>query len=153
MTAPLNAPCTNIPCARCGYDPTAIVTSRWEFTIARRVHSLNAHRGNYGGQRWAYKRDRDAWQWEFKVARINARIPSAIAKRRVMLTRLYSGRERAFDVDNLVGGMKLVIDAMVREGLLIGDDPARAELHHGQRREATSGLAVVIEEFSDDRPV
>lgn len=148
MTAPLNAPCTNTPCARCGYDPTAVVTGRWEFTIARRVHSLNAHRGNYGGQRWAYKRDRDAWQWEFKAARINARIPIAIAKRRVILTRLYSGRERAFDHDNLVGGMKLVVDAMVCEGLLIGDDRERAELHHGQDKATASGLVVVIEEFA-----
>ena len=147
MTAPTNAACSSTPCARCGYDPAAIVTGRWEFEIARHVHSLNAHRGNYGGTRWAYKHDRDRWQWEFKVARINARIPTASGKRRVTLTRLYSGRERAFDVDNLAGGMKLVVDAMVREGLLLGDDPARAELHHNQNRAATSGLAVVIEEL------
>jgi hypothetical protein len=147
VTAPLNGPCTNVPCARCGYDPTAIVTGRWEFAIARPVHSLNAHRGNYGSTRWAYRHDRDGWQWEFKVARINARIPTAVAKRRVTLTRLYSGRERAFDVDNLAGGMKLVVDAMVREGLLLGDDRERAELHHGQDNAAMSGLVVVIEEL------
>jgi Holliday junction resolvase RusA-like endonuclease len=147
MTSPTNGQCANMPCARCGYDSAAIVTGRWEFAIARAVHSLNFHMGNYGGTRWAYRRDRDDWQWEFKVARINARIPIAIGKRRVTLTRLYSGRERAFDVDNLAGGMKLVVDAMVREGLMLGDDPARAELHHNQNRAATSGLSVVIEEL------
>ena len=147
MTAPTTTPCANMPCARCGYDPAAIVTGLWEFTIARQVHSLNAHRGNYGRTRWAYKQDRDGWQWQFKAARINARIPTAIGKRRVTLTRLYSGRERPFDTDNLAGSMKLVVDAMVREGLLLGDDPARAELHHNQTRAATSGLAVVIEEL------
>lgn len=147
MTAPYNTPCSSTACRRCGYDPAAIVTGRWELAIARTVHSLNAHRGNYGGTRWAYRRDRDEWQLAFKVARINARIPTATGKRRVTMTRLYSGRERAFDVDNLAGGMKLVVDAMVREGLLLGDDPARAELHHNQNRAATSGLAVVIEEL------
>src|ERR1700753_4125409 len=99
-------PCSSSACARCGYDPAAIVTRGWGFAIPRPVHSLNAHRGNYGGTRWAYKHDRDGWQWEFKVARINARIPLAIGKRSVTLTRLYSGRERAVDVDNLAGRME-----------------------------------------------
>jgi hypothetical protein len=135
-------------CLKCGHDPAAVVTASWDFDTDREVHSLNEHRGNYAGTRWAYKRDRDAWQWVLKIERIKQRIPTATERRRVTLTRIYSGRQRAFDLDNLAGGMKLVVDAMVREELLMGDGPKEAEIHYAQERSEKSGLRVLLEELS-----
>lgn len=135
------------PCVRCGHDPYATVSHRWVLTINREVHSLNAHRVNAGATRWAYKRDRDAWQWELKVARINERIPIAVAKRRVTLVRVMGKGQREFDIDNLVGGAKCAVDAMVREGLLMGDARDQVELVYEQKRAEKPGVIVIIEEF------
>lgn len=146
MRAPTGTAMT-AACARCGYNPAAIVTNRWEFTVTRKVHSANSYRVNSGSTRWAYKRDRDNWQSEFRLARVEQRILIAKGKRRVTLTRMYSGRERAFDHDNLAGGMKLVVDAMVREALLLDDRPEFAEIHYAQVKSEVTGLQVVIEDI------
>lgn len=117
-------------------------------TIDREVESLNARRVNVRGWRGGeYKRNRDAWQWLFKIERVNRRIPTATGRRRVTLTRLYSGRQRAFDRGNLVGGCKMILDAMVRESLIVDDKAEYLEDHYAQRRSATSGIVVLIEEL------
>lgn len=138
-------------CPRCGHDPSAVVLARWTISIEREIRSLNAHRGNYGAQRWAYKADREAWQQWFVVARRNQDIPAGTAKRRVTITRLIGYRQREFDHDNLVGGCKVVVDAMARAGLLVSDKPADVEVTYRQepRRTAQSGGAcIVLEELA-----
>lgn len=141
-------------CPKCGHNPQAVIGLRWSFFIEREVASLNAYRTNHGGSRWAYKRDRDAWHtWFIALGRQHC-VTTPPKVRRVTLTRLYAGRQREFDADNLAGGCKVVVDAMVRAGLLRGDDKASAEILYQQRKVAGSavtsvtGLEVLIEEFS-----
>lgn len=136
-------------CANCGHDPSATVGLRWSFFVNREVQSLNAHRGNYGGQRWAYAKDRDAWQQWFVVLGRQHCVTPASGKRRVTLTRCYSGRQRELDADNLSGGAKVVIDSMVRAKLLLNDDKASVEVLYRQRKVTTEpGLEVRIEELT-----
>jgi hypothetical protein len=144
-----------VTCERCGHDPDAQVRARWSFFVSAEVKSLNAHRGNYGAQRWAYKADRSRWQQWFAVLARNNGIPvgDEVPFRRVVLTRIYSGRQREFDVDNLAGGCKVVVDAMVRAGLLRGDDKASAQVTYRQRkitaiRGSEVGLLVELEELA-----
>ncbi len=149
-------------CARCGFDPNATVKSEHTFLVKRETPSMNARLVNSGPSRFAYGKERGVWVMEFRAARLNNKIPKAApnGRRRVTLTRVYGGKARGRDRDNLIGGMKAVVDAMVLEGLLADDTEARAELHYGQRKagkalipgeqwtpEAT-GLWVVIEDLA-----
>lgn len=140
-------------CRKCGHDPDAAVHDRWEFVVDREANSLNRSASN-NGSRWAqaeYRRRREHWAWSFRAARINARIPSAATRRRVTLTRLYSKRQRDYDLDNLAGGLKVAVDAMVLEGLIIGDAPHQVEIHYAQERSAVGGVRVLIEELAAPR--
>lgn len=138
-----------VNCPRCGHDPGAIVVGSWTFTIPIEVESLNAHRVNAGAkwQQAAYRKRRDAWQQWMRAGRLNHKIPTATSKRRVTLTRLYNGRQRAFDDDNLSGGCKPIVDAMVSERLVVGDDAAGVELGYLQVKAERVGLVVLIEEL------
>ena len=97
-------------CLRCAFDPDATISASWSFFIDREIKSGNSHIVNAAVTRFAYKRTRDAWQWEFRAVRQLQGTPSATKKRRVTLTRVYAGRCRAFDRDNLATGCKVVVD-------------------------------------------
>lgn len=135
-------------CLKCSYDPFATVLRSWEFLIERDPPSLNARLHNAGGRRWAYKRERDEWRSEFRAARVELGMGVALGKRRVTLTRVYGGRQKQRDLDNLSGGMKAVVDAMVLEAVLLDDSPDLAELHYAQHRGELRGLMVLVEELA-----
>ncbi len=135
-------------CPKCQHDPAAVVAASWSFHVDRDPPSLNSRLFNVGTKRWAYKRERDTWCMEFRTARILKRIAKASGKRRVTLTRNYAGRQQLRDVDNLSGGMKAVVDALVLEGLLVDDNAVSAEIHYAQARTTPVGLVVLIEELA-----
>lgn len=137
-------------CSRCGYDPDVKVTASWSFLIQRDPPTMNERIFNAGNSRWRYRKERDLWASEFMVARGNTRIPKARAneRRRVTLERVYNGRMQERDRDNLIGGMKPIVDALVMQGLILGDSPDLAEIHYNQVREPgtmSRGLRVTIE--------
>lgn len=134
-------------CLKCGYSPDAVVTASWSFHIDRDPPSLNTRLFNAGTRRWAYKRERDTWCMEIRAIRLLQRITKATTKRRVTLTRNYAGQQKERDADNLGGGMKCIVDALVLEGLLRDDNTASAEIHYGQTRTTPKGLVVLIEEL------
>ena len=135
------------PCAKCGHDPEARITALWSFHVHRDPPSLNARLFN--GQRgWMYRKERDAWVSEFRAVRLLQRIPKAVGKRRVTLTRNYAGRQQLRDRDNLAGGMKACVDALVIEGVIANDDAIGAEIHYAQARTTPPGLHVLVEELA-----
>lgn len=135
-------------CPKCGHEPDAVVSARWEFTIPRAVKSANAHSVNAGASRWAYAADRNAWSQWFAL-RLHELGPVAVlGKRRVTLTRVYAGRQREMDRANFISGCKPVLDAMVRAGWLRGDKPADVEDSYLQERGVTAGLRVLVEELA-----
>lgn len=135
-------------CARCGFDPMARVFAKWEMLIDRDPPSLNDRFVNAGAQRWRYKKERDEWHWLVRAARLNYRVPVAgQLRRRVTMVRLFNGRQRERDTDNLAGGMKAIVDALVLERLIVGDDPKSAEIHYTQTKGPLRGLRVIIEDL------
>lgn len=134
-------------CLKCGHDPSARVVVSWSFQVDRDPPSLNERLFNAGPRRWAYARQRDTWSLEFINARNLQRMPFAQNKRRVTLTRLYDGRQKERDVDNLFGGGKVVVDALVHAHILVSDAPRDAEIHWTQERGAR-GLRVLVEELA-----
>lgn len=135
-------------CPKCGYDADAEVIDSWTFLIERDPPSLNARIFNSGPRRWVYKRERDVWCWEIRAARLLQRIPKAVGRRRVTLTRVFDGRQQERDRDNLAGGLKSFVDAMVLEGMLVDDGETMAEIHYQQERAKPIGLRVLIEELA-----
>jgi Holliday junction resolvase RusA-like endonuclease len=134
-------------CVKCQHDPDAHVSASWSFSIDRDPPSLNARLFN-GPRGWKYRKERNAWCIEVRAVRLLQRIPKATSKRRVTLTRNYYGRQQRRDRDNLAGGMKACVDALVLEGLLRGDSEVDAEIHYAQARTTPAGLCVVIEELA-----
>mgnify|MGYP001612439401 CR=1 FL=1 len=141
------------PCVKCGHDPDAAVRASWSFTIEREVKSLNDHNVNVKGWRGAvYKKDRGAWVQWFQLMRVNHRIPLATGKRVVTLTRIMGSGQREFDRDNLHGGLKSALDAMVYTCLITGDSIAHATILYDQQRRSgpgvKPGLHVLLEELA-----
>lgn len=131
-------------CEKCGYDPNATVLASFSFVVERDPPSLNARVSNTIISGHKYRRERDVWCLELRRARLYFKIPYAIqirstwpmiaGKRRVTITREYGNKQRERDKDNLAGGMKPLVDAMVSESLLADDSPAHAEIHYQQKR-------------------
>jgi hypothetical protein len=125
------------------------VLASWTIAIPISVKSMNDRAVNVRGWRGRnYKRERDAWQWALKVCRINERIAISHSKRRVSITRVYSGSEREMDRANMIGGCKMVLDAMVREGIITGDSPRWLQDNYAQFRGEKSSTVITIEELA-----
>lgn len=71
------------------------------------------------------------WQVRANLARLRKEgvDPRARGPRRMHLTRIGA---RLLDEDNLSGGAKPIVDALVREGYLVDDSPEHAELVYSQ---------------------
>ncbi len=134
-------------CIKCAHDPDVLVTASWSFEIDRDPPSLNARLFN-GPRGWVYRKERDLWCIELRAVRLLQRIPKATSKRRATLTRCYTGRQQRRDRDNLIGGMKSIVDALVLEQLIRGDGEDDAEIHYGQERCRPPGLLVLLEELA-----
>lgn len=147
-TARRDQGCALPECEKCGYDSSAKVTAQWTFVIDRDPPSLNERLHNQGATRFAYAKQRNEWASWFKLARNNNRIPIAKKRRRVTLTRVYCGRQQQRDRDNLAGGMKPCVDAMVVAGLLCDDSDRWVQINYAQERGEHRGLRVLIEELA-----
>lgn len=90
--------------------------TRWTLTVPLPLLSANDRivNGRDKVSRAIYANRRDAWaQILTTLARYHG-IPAATGKRRVTFIRLMGKGQRAFDDDDLIGGCKLVRDAMRR---------------------------------------
>ena len=140
--------CALPACEKCGHDPSARIAATWRFLIERGAPSLNDRIVNAGPTAWKYRRERTAWGWELRAVRLLQRIPIAKGRRRLTLTRVYNGRQKERDRDNLIGGMKAVVDAITLEGLIVDDSPQMAEINYEQMVGTPVGLVVLLEEFA-----
>lgn len=135
-------------CRFCGDCETTPVGGSWRFFVPRQPPGANQRRVNAGAARFAYAKERDLWAWEIRAHRLRAAITPATGMRRVTFTRLFTGRGQLMDRINLAGGCKPLLDCLVREHLLVDDDPAHVLDHYHQRRhDVLSGLEITIEEL------
>lgn len=135
-------------CPKCGYRAEAVVTARWVLHLDKRLTSANLRTVNAGTSRWRYAKERDQWGWFLKAVARSVQVVPATAhtKRRVTISRLYCGRQREMDADNLMGGCKALIDALVRERVVHDDKAAWLELHVTQWRTVGEDMTVVTVE-------
>lgn len=131
-------------CIACGQALPDASPPTWTFIIQRRVPSQNEHLHNVGTARWAYKKSREGWRLCFVDVMNTRHVSRATGKRRVKFTRLYSGLERERDYDNLVGGFKVVLDAMVLARMLVGDDSKSLDSEYTQDKGKVTGVRVEI---------
>lgn len=136
-------------CAKCGFDSAVEVARSYSLFFDRQPPSLNDRIQNAGNSRWKYKSERDVWCLLVRAERMRLRVPIAVGKRRVTFHRYYGGRLKLRDAANFVGGLKCVVDAFVREKLLVDDAPAYLEDHYQQHKtESGWGLVVDIEDLT-----
>jgi hypothetical protein len=144
------SPASAETCPLCGGAPLAEVTARWGLFLKMDAPSQNNHVMNAGAGRWRYKRERGVWETYLRIHKVSAGVPDAERRRRVTFERCYSGKQRIADIANIIGGLKLVVDAMVRCGLLVDDGPAHFEGYYKQRKveAAERGTVITIEELA-----
>lgn len=67
---------------------------------------------------------------------------------KVEINRLYGFRKRSYDLDNLYGSCKLLLDAMVDLGIIPGDTPHHIDLVVKQEKspERTSFVEILVSE-------
>ncbi len=128
----------------------------WVLHIPMKPPNLNDHRVNRAGgkssgarsafaaQAARYRKARGQWGLLLRSQKQLARCPDATTKRRVLYVRIMGPREKEWDYDNLVGGGKMVFDAMIGVGLLVDDSSKWCEREYKQERGAESGLRVEV---------
>jgi hypothetical protein len=116
------------PCDACGYDPTLAVLLVGDLRLPVSYPSQNQlganARGNAG---FKYRKFRQDFAASLHHALATAAVPRATGRRRVWLRRVYRPGKRPYDVANLVGGGKAIVDVLVSRGLLIDDSPKHFE--------------------------
>jgi len=113
--------------------------------------SQNVVSGNRGSPktRRKYREIRDTYVIMLRNAKQWENIPDAEVLRRVIITRLYSGRGQARDRGNIVGGCKPLLDAMHMVNLLVDDKDEWCRDFYGQERGDRSGVIVELEELEN----
>jgi hypothetical protein len=121
----------------------------WAFFVPLPLPSLNDRVHNAKAGHWKYKKQREEWCAAVRVAAHDAGVAKAIGRRTLTVRRFYKGRQQERDYVNLVGGCKVVVDALVLEGLLVDDKPSLLEDRYEQMRvskEHESGTWFVLSE-------
>ena len=127
-------------CDLCLGDLDAKLGDQWEVEVDKPVKSQNYYRNN----RFSYTNDVDKWERELADVVARNSIWAAELKRRCIFTRLMGPGAHRFDMFNLYGGLKSVVDALVRLNVLVDDDPRWFEGYARQQRHAFHGIRIRI---------
>lgn len=132
-------------CRLCGGDELQPVGDAWEVIAEKAVRSQNYYRA----KTFSYSGAVDAWTRTLEVEVERLPIWAAEGKRRVLFVRLMGRSARPFDQFNLIGGLKPVVDAMVRLDVLVDDTPRYFEGYAWQERNQYQwhGLKIRIEDL------
>ncbi len=109
-------------------------TYRTEFEVARKLASQNKLKGNTKAGRYAYQQERAWWHKQFSMAVMAKWVTKASKYRIVRVTRIIGKGGKFFDMGNLVGGCKAMLDAMVNTGVLVDDSPTHCFISYKQVR-------------------
>lgn len=122
--------------------------SSWTFKVMELTPSQNRLARAYRHHA-VYKLLRDRMEGWVMVGRMNAQIPVATGKRKVTISRIVRSRRYLLDRGNFVGGCKPLLDAMIRQQLLVDDREALLEDVYEQRVDANAGVGHVVVTLED----
>lgn len=109
-------------CPACGFDASQPVLLLQRLRLSASFPSQNTlganRRGNAG---YHYRKLRQEFAAELHRALAATPVPPATGKRRVWLSRVYGPRKRPYDIANLIGGGKAIVDVLVARGVLVDD--------------------------------
>lgn len=136
-------------CVKCGFDPDAKMGQSWTATAESYAPSVNETGANTKINR-VYRQWRKRWEKQFGPWLKT--LPPAKAKRRVQITRVYSGRQRPYDRINFASGCKPLLDTLVEFGGLYDDSPTWCDDYYEQRKspDGKDYIVVTIDEFADE---
>lgn len=98
-----------------------------ELHIPEPTPSLNA----FYGVHWTKKaKIRKHWSWLVRAARMHVRVPMLPPEHCKLTIERYG--QRLLDRDNLIGGCKGLVDALVAEGFMVDDSPAHLTADYHQ---------------------
>jgi len=112
-----------------------------ELTIPEPTPSLNPMLRQFWSKR---HKDQKRWRWLVRAARLEANYYPAAPIQRARVTVTRHGK-RILDTDNLYGGVKGLVDLLVKEGILVNDTPDHVELVMLQTRTKQPKTTVQIE--------
>lgn len=101
---------------------------------------------NKRGNRFLYKKLRD--QLEERIICLMHGRGNETERKALKIVRHWGPRKRAFDDANLVGGFKILIDAIVRSGHLKDDDPTHFKGYYFQRKSTTGFGWIEVKELA-----
>lgn len=109
-------------CDACGFDAgqpvAAVATLRLDASYPSQNQLGANRRGNAG---YHYRKLRQEFAAELHRALAATPVPPATGKRRVWLHRVFGPRKRPYDIANLIGGGKAIVDVLVARGILVDD--------------------------------
>lgn len=101
---------------------------------------------NKRGSRFLYKKMRD--QLESRIIALMRGQGEETERKALRITRHWGPRKRAFDEANLVGGFKILVDAIVRSGHLCDDSPDLFKGYYFQKKSDTGFGWIEVKELS-----
>ena len=111
--------------------------------------SLNEMKGKH----WSFHhRLRKHWSMLILIARVQAQIPPSEPLDKLGVKIIREGR-RLLDLDNLVGGTKVVTDSLREQRLIIDDSPEHVSLSYEQRKVPKSGYPRTLIEITGGSPL
>lgn len=120
------------------------VRQSWTFDIEMNMPSANTVKRHLWGGRdrtWYSRFKKDlAWMLKLKAQWV----PRATGPRKVTVTRLIDKSGKRYDQDNLVGGCKMLLDAMVQQGLLRGDAEKDVTVEYRQEKRSGGGTRIEL---------
>lgn len=115
-----------------------------ELAVSKKIESLN----KWQRLHWTMRRkEKQKWIHELWAANNGKHGDGKQVKRKVVI---YSYRTKLLDHDNLVGGAKPLIDALVHLKLIYDDSPEWVEVDYKQKQQSVGELTTVrIEELGE----
>lgn len=101
---------------------------------------------NKRGNRFLYKKLRD--ELEDRVVCLMRGRGEEKGRKALKIVRHWGPRKRAFDDANLVGGFKILVDAIVRSGHICDDNPDLFKAYYFQKKSTTGFGWIEVKELS-----
>lgn len=138
----------NNPCQACGFSPDAEIETVAEFVLNTELLSGNKIGGN-DRNGWKFRSAKEKYKRAINIIGFPKEHCKAGEKRRVIITRYMTAKQRKFDRDNLIWGCKPIVDILKSRAWIFEDSPKYVEVIYKQEKaDGDSGtIGIKVERF------